>query len=84
MTPSDIAIVRSFFGPNYAIVEAINDSDGNVAYIGVAPRGSQTSDAVWLIENIVYETISGAKYFKRSRVSPQNSIFDNYASLVYS
>ena len=50
-------------------------------YLGMAPRGSATSDAKWLIYKFFYDVNNN---FDHSLCSADDVVMDNYASLTYS
>ena len=66
---------------SHVIRHFVYDSEDRPAYIGYAKKGSATLAAAWTVEKLTY-TAGG--FVETSRVSPDNQIMDNYASLTYS
>lgn len=66
---------------DYPRVYMIYDANSNLAYIGLAPRGSLTSAAVWVIRKYQYD---GSNNMFDQTTSQENSILDNYLLLTYS
>ena len=85
MTPDQISSVlrNAVFGKGYPCVNYVYDADGNEIYIGIAPRGSATSDPSWKVLFLTYVDTSTGKQVETVRSSPDNSVFDNYATLIY-
>lgn len=54
---------------------------GFVQYHGIAKKGAATSAAEWLVEKFTYD---GDNKALTRTTSPENSIWDNRASLTYS
>ena len=55
--------------------------NGLITYMGISQRGKKTSDSAWIVTKFDYDADNN---FLRDRISPDNSIMDNYASLTYS
>jgi len=66
--------------PVPVITEIINNGSAKPEYVGVAKRGSATSDAAWVVTKITY---FGDGTVSKVRTSPPNSIMDNYLTLTY-
>ena len=91
MNPADLAIWKYFapamspYGLNglsfqsFPIVLRDYDGSNNMIYIGIAPRGSVSSDSAWLIRKFIY---TGSNLTSET-TSPPNSIYDDRASLTY-
>lgn len=79
MILDDDILVASFVSDVHAIFNVAYDVQGRPEYRGVAIRGSANSDKRWLIEKVTY----GANGVTQGRLSPPNSIWDDYASLTY-
>lgn len=91
LTPADYAtaVRAGVFGKGYPITEFKYDAHGNTEYIGIAPRNTLTSQPSWIVEKLTYGLISSdlggdPQYMViRSRISPDNSVFDDYLTLQY-
>lgn len=61
------------------------DGSNNPIYLGLAPTGSVTSGAVWMIKKLTFDgsnNLTRIQYANGS--SSQNQIWDNRAALTYS
>ena len=66
---------------DYAINVQVDSGDSNVEYIGIAPIGSLTSQAVWQIKKVNYTTGTIITWADSDKSS--NNIFDDRESLSY-
>jgi hypothetical protein len=82
LSPADFALVirAGIFGKGYPITEIVYGASNEALYVGVAPRNSLTSQPNWIVEKLTYDVNLN---MTQSRISPDNSIFDNYATLDY-
>lgn len=81
MNPADWSFwKRAGFG-DYPRVYMIYDANNNLAYIGLAPRGSATSSEVWVIRKYAYD-VNGNLYDQTT--SREGVIMDNYLTATYS
>ena len=80
MNSLDLSLIkRAQFGRELFITNVENDSDGKPIYIGLAPKGTADSASLWVIEKITYTN----GYFTSSRLSDDNAIWNDRASLTY-
>lgn len=56
-------------------------ASGNLVYVGFAPKGVPTSQALWWIVKVTYFASGNPS---SEKTAPVNSIWDNRASLTYS
>lgn len=55
---------------NYQLqIDYGSHTDGNMDYIGYAPKGASTSDAAWLVQKFTYQTISAVDYILTRKVA---------------
>lgn len=79
MNLDDIGFIRAFLQDSLPIWNVEYDASNRPVYIGKAVRGSANSDKRWIIEKITYDGDNAVT----GRLSPQNSIWDDRGSLVY-
>lgn len=80
MNPADYAVYyKAGFG-DFPYVKRIYDANLNLTYVGIAPRGSATSAAVWVVRAY---TLDANLNITDEKTSPKNSIMDNYLTLTY-
>ena len=80
MTPADYSRIRRFWGNKHPLEKFAYDSNNRVLYHGIAPRGSATSDPVWIVETFLYNSQS---LVSDIQASPENSVYDNRTTLTY-
>ena len=78
-SPSDLSIVRNYFGAQYPQVIFEYNADGTVAYCGIAPRGAAITSAEWMIEKYTYTN----GLVTQIQTAEKMSIWNNRASLTY-
>ena len=81
MNEADVVHTRLYWGkglPQKRILA--KDSNNRPTYIAIGSRGVLTSDAAWIVRKITYDA---AGFFSKQEHSDEQSIADNYASLVY-
>lgn len=61
------------------IVRVSRDADGNIEYIGIAERGSLTSESKWVIIKLYRDSENRFSY---SELSLRNVVFDDRATTV--
>lgn len=79
MSVSDQAATRNYLGVKFQIDKVDYDANSNAIYIGIAPIGSLTSEARWIIYKLAYDSSSR---YTGSLCSGLNAIWDNRASSV--
>lgn len=78
MNPADIATAKLYFGKRYP--ESRFDYSGmNCIYIGVAAKGTATSEAGWLIFFLTYNSDNMVTLIQSS----ENAIWDNRITTVF-
>lgn len=75
-----IALKGVEYGSQFMRSKFVYDTNSNVLYTGLAPRGSLTSEARWVVHKFVY---SAAGDLTDILPSAPNQIYDNYLTLSY-
>lgn len=84
MNAADVVVVLGKRGDTYHRHPQMAydyDANGNVSYVGIAPKGEATSAAKWLIFNLTYNASSMVTAIKSAPDDAQ--IWDNRATLTY-
>ncbi len=81
MNEADVVQTRLYWGkglPQKRILA--KDSNNRPTYIAIGSRGMKTSDAAWIVRKITYDATG---FFSFQKHSPEQSVADDYISLVY-
>lgn len=78
-------LLRAIYGPSTSQLTSPQtridyDASQNAIYIGIAPKGYASSAQAWVIAQLTYDVNNNVTLIQHS---PELSIWDNRAALVY-
>ncbi len=80
MLPFELYLLLSKFASK-PIFSYVYDANGRMTYAGVAQKGASKASAAWLL---VQFTLDGNGRATDVRISDENVVFNDYATVTYS